>query len=66
MEEGGKRLIQVTDDGQGIPADQLPMALASHATSKLREAKDLDHILTLGFRGEALSSMSAVDSVEIA
>lgn len=66
LEEGGKRLIQVTDDGQGIPADQLPMALASHATSKLREAKDLDHILTLGFRGEALSSMSAVASVEIA
>ena len=66
LEEGGKRLIQVTDDGQGIPAGQLPMALASHATSKLREAKDLDHILTLGFRGEALSSMSAVATIEIA
>ena len=65
LEEGGKRLIQVTDDGQGIEADQLPLALASHATSKLRDAEGLDRILTLGFRGEALSSMSAVATVEI-
>lgn len=66
LEDGGKRLIQVTDDGQGIAPDQLPMALESHATSKLREAVDLHRILTLGFRGEALSSMAAVATVEIA
>ncbi|OUU21448.1 MAG: hypothetical protein CBC13_08985 [Planctomycetia bacterium TMED53] len=66
LEEGGKRLIQVVDDGQGIEEDQLPLALASHATSKLREAEELDRILTLGFRGEALSSMCAVATVEIA
>jgi len=66
LEEGGKRLIQVTDDGQGIAEDQLPLALMSHATSKLSEAEELDRILTLGFRGEALSSMCAVASVEIA
>lgn len=65
LEDGGKRLIQVTDDGQGISEDQLPLALASHATSKLKEVADLDRILTLGFRGEALSSMSAVATVEI-
>ncbi len=65
LEEGGKRLIQVTDDGQGIQSDQLPLALASHATSKLRDAEGLDRILTLGFRGEALSSMSAVSTIEI-
>ncbi len=66
LEDGGKRLIQVTDDGQGIAPDQLPMALESHATSKLKEAVDLHRILTLGFRGEALSSMAAVATVEIA
>ncbi|MEE2883417.1 MAG: DNA mismatch repair endonuclease MutL [Planctomycetota bacterium] len=66
LEDGGKRLIQVTDDGQGIAPEQLPMALESHATSKLKEAVDLHRILTLGFRGEALSSMAAVATVEIA
>jgi len=66
LEDGGKRLIQVTDDGQGIAPDQLSMALESHATSKLKEAVDLHRIMTLGFRGEALSSMVAVATVEIA
>ena len=66
LEDGGKRLIQITDDGQGIAPDQLPLALESHATSKLKEAVDLQCILTLGFRGEALSSMAAVATVEIA
>ncbi len=66
LEDGGKRLIQVTDDGQGIVADQLPMALESHATSKLKDASDLHRILTLGFRGEALASIAAISTVELA
>jgi DNA mismatch repair protein MutL len=66
LEDGGKRLIQVTDDGQGIEPSQLTLALASHATSKLKVAEDLHRILTLGFRGEALASIAAVASVEIA
>jgi DNA mismatch repair protein MutL len=66
LEDGGKRLIQVTDDGQGIAPEELSMALESHATSKLKEAVDLHRIMTLGFRGEALSSMAAVATVEIA
>ena len=66
LEDGGKRLIQVTDDGQGIERSQLPLALTSHATSKLKVAEDLHRILTLGFRGEALASIAAVATVEIA
>lgn len=63
--EGGRRLMRIADDGCGIPADELPLAFARHATSKLASVDDLDHIATLGFRGEALASVAAVSQVSV-
>ncbi len=60
VEAGGRELVRVVDSGGGIPAEELPLAVASHATSKLAEADDLFRIATLGFRGEALASIGAV------
>lgn len=64
-EAGGKALIRVTDDGSGMTAEEVRLALQRHATSKLRSADDLFNIRTLGFRGEALPSIAAVSEMEI-
>ncbi|MDQ3024146.1 MAG: DNA mismatch repair endonuclease MutL, partial [bacterium] len=65
LEDGGRRLIRVSDDGGGIPAGELPLALQPHCTSKLRCLDDLMRLSTLGFRGEALSSIAAVSKVTL-
>ena len=65
IRQGGRRLIRIADDGSGIPEDEVALAFARHATSKLRTIDDLAHISTLGFRGEALASIAAVSQVTL-
>ena len=65
IKDGGISMVRVTDDGSGIDKSQLTKAFLRHATSKIKEAEDLSHISSLGFRGEALSSIAAVCQVEL-
>jgi DNA mismatch repair protein MutL len=63
VEDGGRKLISITDDGGGMDAEDLAAAFESHATSKIRDVADLHNIATLGFRGEALASIASIARV---
>lgn len=65
IEDGGKQLVRISDNGSGFYADDLPLAFAAHATSKLAKPEDLFRISTLGFRGEALASIGAISQARI-
>src|SRR5437763_15616624 len=65
VESGGRRLLKITDDGEGMTRDDAVLSFERHATSKIKTAEDLGAIATLGFRGEALASIASVARVEL-
>ena len=65
IKNGGISLIKITDDGCGIAEDDMEIAFERHATSKIRQADDLETVKTMGFRGEALASVAAIANVEM-
>ncbi len=65
IKKGGSAFIRITDNGCGIAYDDLPVAILRHATSKIKDADDLESIMTLGFRGEALAAISSVSKIRI-
>ena len=65
IKEGGVSFVRITDNGKGIDREESPVAFLRHATSKIEKAEDLEEIASLGFRGEALSSIAAVSQVEL-
>ena len=65
IKDGGISFIRITDNGCGISKEEIPMAFLRHSTSKIKTVEDLLHVTSLGFRGEALSSIAAVSQVEL-
>src|SRR5215210_7035439 len=65
IEAGGRRLLKITDDGEGLTRDDAVLAFERHATSKIKTFEDLSQLQTLGFRGEALASVASVARVEL-
>ena len=65
IQNGGISYIRITDNGKGIAPDDMEIAFEKHATSKIRNADDIENVLTMGFRGEALASIAAISRIEM-